>query len=285
MQADLMDLSKFSKYNNGFRYILNIIDIYSCFVWSFPLKTKKPDEIAPIIENVIKQIPKHNFKSICYDQGNEFKGKVLSVMKKYNVKKFLNDPEAPNAKNSMALIEQFNYTLLQKIKKFMTKTDSVRYINVLNDIISNYNNTVHSSIKQQPVNVFHAIKYPMKQGLNLDKGDKRKFNVDDSVRAIKVRKTFDKQGFVPTYTLTVYKIKDIKNNKYVLSNGKSYYEEELIDAKEGENFTTIKKKHEKIQQDEKLNKIIRQEFNTTDIDKLIVQGKRTRKKKTFGDDF
>ena len=234
---------------------------------------------------MLKQIPKHNFKSIRYDQGNEFKGKVLSVMKKYNVKKFLNDPEAPNAKNSMALIERFNYTLLQKIKKFMTKTDSVRYIDVLNDIISNYNNTVHSSIKQQPVNVFHGIKYPMKQGLNLDKGDKKKFNVDDSVRAIKVRKTFDKQGFVPTYTLTVYKIKDIKNNKYVLSNGKSYYEEELIHAKEGENFTTIKKKHEKIQQDEKLNKIIRQEFNTTDIDKFIVQGKRTRKKKTFGNDF
>ena len=77
MQADLMDLMKFSRYNKGYKYILNIIDIYSRFVWSFPLKTKKPDEIVPHIESVIKQIPKNHYKSIRYDQGNEFKGKVL----------------------------------------------------------------------------------------------------------------------------------------------------------------------------------------------------------------
>ena len=31
--------------------------------------------------------------------------------------------------------------------------------------------------------------------------------------------------------MTVYKITDIKNNKFVLNNGKSYYEEELIEQK------------------------------------------------------
>ena len=191
------------------------------FVWSFPLKTKKPDEIAPHIESVIKQIPNDHFRSIRYDQGSEFKGKVLDVMRKYDVKKFLNDPDAPNAKNSMAVVERFNYTLLQKIKKYMTKNDTVRYVDVLDDIISNYNNTVHSSIRHTPAKVFSGKEYPMQQGLNLKKTDKRKFNIGDSVRAIKVRKTFDKRGFVPTFTMTVYKITDIKNNKYVLNNGKS----------------------------------------------------------------
>ena len=44
-------------------------------------------------------------------------------------------------------VERFNYTLLQKIKKYMTKNDSVVYIDVLDDILLNYNNTVHSSIR------------------------------------------------------------------------------------------------------------------------------------------
>ena len=100
------------------------------------------------------------------------------------------------------------------------------YIDVLDDILLNYNNTVHSSIRHTPVDVFSGKEYPMVQGLNLKKTDKRKFKIRDSVRAIKVRKTFDKRGFVPTFSMTVSKITDIKNNKYELSNGKSYYEEE-----------------------------------------------------------
>ena len=41
MRADLMDLMKFSRYNKGYKYFLNILDISSRFVWSFPFKTKK----------------------------------------------------------------------------------------------------------------------------------------------------------------------------------------------------------------------------------------------------
>ena len=278
MQADLMDLMKFSRYNKGYKYILNIIDIYSRFVWSFPLKTKKPDEIAPHIESVIKQIPKNHYKSIRYDQGNEFKGKVLDVMKKYDVKKFVNDPHAPNAKNSMSVVERFNYTLLQKIKKYMTKNDSVVYIDVLDGILLNYNNTVHSSIRHTPADVFSGKEYPMVQGLDLKKTDKRKFKIGDSVRAIKVRKTFDKRGFVPTFSMTVYKITDIKNNKYELSNGKSYYEEELIGAKEGEDLSEIKKKYKEAQQEEKIRQTKIREFDTEDLDKFIVEGKRIRRR-------
>ena len=105
------------------------------------------------------------------------------------------------------------------------------------------------------------------------------------MRAIKVRKTFDKRGFVPTFSMTVYKITDIKNNKYELSNGKSYFEEELIGAKEGEDLSEIKKKYKEAQQEEKIRQTKIQEFDTEDLDKFIVEGKRIRKKKTFGDDF
>ena len=84
----------------------------------------------------------------------------------------------------MAVVERFNYT-----KKYMTKNDTVRYVDVLDDIISNYNNTVHSSIKHTPAEVFSEKEYPMQQGLDLKKTDKRKFKIGDSVRAIKVRKT------------------------------------------------------------------------------------------------
>ena len=38
--ADLMDMKKFSKENNGYKYLLDVIDTFSKFVWAAPIKNK-----------------------------------------------------------------------------------------------------------------------------------------------------------------------------------------------------------------------------------------------------
>ena len=38
--ADLIDMRAFSKDNNGIKYLLTVIDIFSKFVWIIPLKRK-----------------------------------------------------------------------------------------------------------------------------------------------------------------------------------------------------------------------------------------------------
>ena len=48
-QADLMDLQRFARWKKGFKYLLNIIDIYSRYAWSFLIKTKKPSERSLLI--------------------------------------------------------------------------------------------------------------------------------------------------------------------------------------------------------------------------------------------
>ena len=44
--ADLMDMQAFSKDNNGIKYLLTVIDIFSKFVWIVPLKWKTGQEVA-----------------------------------------------------------------------------------------------------------------------------------------------------------------------------------------------------------------------------------------------
>ena len=44
--ADLIDMQAFSKYNNGIKYFLTVIDIFSKFVWIVPLKQKSGQEVA-----------------------------------------------------------------------------------------------------------------------------------------------------------------------------------------------------------------------------------------------
>ena len=44
--ADLIDMQAFSIDNNGIKYLLTVIDIFSKFVWIIPLNWKTGDEVA-----------------------------------------------------------------------------------------------------------------------------------------------------------------------------------------------------------------------------------------------
>ena len=76
-------------------------------------------------------------------------GKLNTVLDKYNIKKFVVNMHAPNAKNKMSMIERFNFTILSKITKYMTRQDSVN-IDVIEDIINNYNHSFHSKMNKKP---------------------------------------------------------------------------------------------------------------------------------------
>jgi len=67
--ADLVDMQAFSKFNNGVKYLLTVIDVFSRYGWMVPLKTKTGLEVA----NALKIIFKHRkSKKLWVDSGKEF---------------------------------------------------------------------------------------------------------------------------------------------------------------------------------------------------------------------
>ncbi len=56
--ADLVDYSKSSKLNKGFKYLLFILDIYSRYTLVFPIKDKTSKTILDIFKK-LKKYPKH----------------------------------------------------------------------------------------------------------------------------------------------------------------------------------------------------------------------------------
>jgi len=44
-EIDLADLRSLSRYNNKYKYLLNVIDIFSRYAWSVPLKDKTSKSI------------------------------------------------------------------------------------------------------------------------------------------------------------------------------------------------------------------------------------------------
>ncbi|KAJ8915269.1 hypothetical protein NQ315_014777 [Exocentrus adspersus] len=62
IQADLIDLISYSKENNGYKYVLIVINCFSKFVWTEPLINKSAQEVANAMNKILqrsKKIPKN----------------------------------------------------------------------------------------------------------------------------------------------------------------------------------------------------------------------------------
>ena len=96
---------------------------------------------------IIKQIIKPN--KIWVDQGGEFYNR--------NFKKWLSDNDiimySTFNEGKSVVPERFIRTLKNKLYKHMTATGKNVYYDVLDDVVNEYNNTKHSTIKMKPKDV------------------------------------------------------------------------------------------------------------------------------------
>ena len=67
-------MQKYSRMKKGYKYIFTNIDIFSKYVWSFPLKTKTIKDIKPCFEKIFKQ---RKPKYIWSDQESAFFSKEM----------------------------------------------------------------------------------------------------------------------------------------------------------------------------------------------------------------
>ena len=103
--------------------------------------------------------------------------------------------------------ERFIRTLKNKIYKHMTTISKNVYIDVLNDIVNKYNNTIHRTIKIKPIDVTNDSYAEY----NEESDKKRpKFKVSDHVRISKYKNIFAK-GYVPNWSKEVFIVNEIKN--------------------------------------------------------------------------
>ena len=136
-----------SKYYKGIRFLLCVIDIFSKYPWAVPLKNKKGISIVKAFQIILKQSNSRKPNKIRVDKGSEF----------YNAsfKKWLHDNDidmySTRNEGKSVVAERFIRTLKSKIYKYMTSISKNVYIDKLDDIVDEYNNTYHTTIKMKPI--------------------------------------------------------------------------------------------------------------------------------------
>jgi len=75
-QSDLIDYQKYKHSNSGISFILLIVDWFTKFLWSVPIKKKTPHNVLDGFASVLKQ-SKRKPQLLLTDRGQEFYGKVF----------------------------------------------------------------------------------------------------------------------------------------------------------------------------------------------------------------
>ncbi len=275
-QIDLIDMSKYGNKNKNFKWIFTMIDCFSRKAFAKAIKNKSNTEVLKCIQDIITEnkLKPHIIQS---DNGNEFINKNFEdYMTKLNITHNVTQPYSPQ---SNGMIERFNRTLKSMLFKYFTLTDNFVWIDVLDDLMINYNSSYHSSIGLAPDNVsnknieevdeFYHDKCFNKNIHNLDK-----FDINDKVRILLNKKNLEKKftesfseeifiikaiGFGdPGYSYDSYSLEDSKGKRLP----KKYLYHQLI--KVGDDSSKIKKVERK--KEEKINKAAKKlqiEFKTS----------------------
>ena len=190
-----------SKFNKGFGFLLCVIDIFSKYAWVVLLKDKKGVSIVDAFEKILKESDRKPNK-IWLDKESKF---YINSFKKWLKD---NDIEVHSIHNEgkSVFAKRFIRTLKNKIYKYMTSVSKNVYIDKLEDMVDEYNNTYHRTIKMKPVDVKDDTYIDIRKEFN-DRDPK--FKVGDHVRISRYKVIFAK-GYTPNWSGEVFVIKKAK---------------------------------------------------------------------------
>ena len=217
--SDLADMQEFKEHNEGYTFLLLVIDIFSKYGWVVPLKNKEGKTVAEALKKIFKE---RRPGKLWTDKGREFYNK--------DVKELVEIYSTENEEKS-SIVERWIRTMKEKMWKYFTDNNTNRYIDILPKLVEDYNNTVHSSTKFTPVEaskkkneltVWRNL-YPDRLKIN---DITPKFSVGDEVRISKKKKTFEK-GNTTRWTEEIFTITKIQNTNPITYKIADFQGEEI----------------------------------------------------------
>ena len=185
----------------------------SKYAFVIPLKDHQGISIVNAFNKMIKQSNREPNK-IWVDQGGEFYNHVF--------KKWLSDNDiimySTYNEGKSVVTERFIRTLKNKLYKHMTATGKNVYYNVLDDIVNEYNNTKHSTIKMKPIDVGDNKRVYIDEHNEKDS----RFKVGDYIKNIFAK------GYIPNGSKEIFIVDKINDTVQYTYNIKDLNDEEII---------------------------------------------------------
>jgi hypothetical protein len=147
VQCDLIDIAKIKEKNKGVTFLLVLIDCFSRKLWVYPLKNKRGTTVRDAFVEWLNSLQKLPFK-LQMDMGTEFwNTHVKELMKDKGVVLL-----AANGFSKASMAERVNKTLQILIYKYLSENETLKYIDVLSDLVKTYNTRGHRTLQYMTPN-------------------------------------------------------------------------------------------------------------------------------------
>lgn len=144
LQADLIEMPT----DRRMKYCLTVIDVFSKMAYVQPLKTKTGPEVTQAMKTVLHSIGQP-VKNLHVDMGREFyNADMTRLLRKYKVNRY-----STFSTMKAAIVERFNRTLKRKIYQQFSLRGSYKWVDILQELVYQYNTTRHRTIKMAPIEV------------------------------------------------------------------------------------------------------------------------------------
>ena len=237
-QIDLTFFPKYKKQNKGYHVLFTAININTRVAYAYYSKSKAAETIV----GMLKQFHEDTIiNSIACDLGTEF---TNVHFKKYCEKHDINLFYMKADSHKLGIINRFHRTLKNKMLKYFIAENTVKWIDGLEKIIDNYNNTYHRGIRIAPNEADAFIEADIvaeaKQKTIKIKANEIAYNIGDKIRVLSKKDVFEKAS--ATYSPEVFTIEKVNKNSVRLSNGKTVKKTDTIITNEVQNETINTKK-------------------------------------------
>jgi hypothetical protein len=211
-QADLADMTHLADHNDGYRYLLTVIDVFSKYSFVTALKKKNAKSVTEAFERVL--VGGRKPLKLQTDKGKEFvNDEFQKMLKSKGIQFFVSQNDDIKA----SVVERFNRTLKTKMWKYFTHRNTYKFIDVLQDMVYSYNHTHHRTIGRSPVDVTTGNAGEVWEKMYGDDEDRAvarepKLKVGDKVRISKTRRVFGK-GYLPNWTEEIFTVNEAIRTK------------------------------------------------------------------------
>ena len=280
-QMDLTFFPRYKKQNHNYYVLFTAININSRYAYAYYAKNKESSTIIEMLNDFLKNAL--IIESITCDYGSEFIDK--------NVKQWFNDNEIEvnyvkdDNHTKLSIINRFHRTLKEKLLKHFLANDTTNWVDSVDEIIKNYNNTSNSGIygftpkeASKPFIMSYIIDLKRQKTGIVKKTENDNYQINDKVLLLNKGNLFDKMKI--KYSDTVYKIIKINNNSVDLeTNDKIIRNVKKSNIKKVDEIQNFKPNVEK-RNAEKEHKVERITKKIDALPENIINEKRVRKPNT-----
>ena len=214
-QIDLTFFPRYKKQNENNWVLSTAININTRFGYAYYSKDKESSTII----NFIKDLEKKTIINVLEgDLGNEFNN--------YELKQYCKDNNITldlfkSDSHKMGIINRWHRTIKEKLTAYFDAFDTVKWIDIIDKIVNNYNNTVNRGIGYKPVDVNDFIENKIRQDKKEEglKVEYQEFKIGQFVRVLNEIGTYDDKQ-KSKYSEKIYEITKVRNNSVIFKDDK-----------------------------------------------------------------